>query len=184
MGNIAVLDTETNWEDEVMSLGIVTADSRDLVPRFEKYFVIVPEYLVGGMYSGSITPCRNTGCCFCTRDEMLTALKKLLEEEHVSDIYAYNARFDSSHLPELSDYSWFDIMRVAAYKQFNRAIPENAPCYSTGRLRSGYGVEAILRLLTGDCFCEEHNALQDACDELRIMALLGQPIEIYERARL
>ena len=71
-------------------------------------------------------------------------------------------------------------MKLAAYRQYNHAIPDNAPICSTGRLKSGYGVGPILRLLSGNCgYSETHNALLDAIDELKIMTLLGHPIEKY-----
>ena len=51
---------------------------------------------------------------------------------------------------------------------------------SFGRLRHGYGVEPILRLLSGNsAYRETHNALQDALDELAIMELLGHPPAAY-----
>ena len=60
----------------------------------------------------------------------------------------YNASFDKRHLPELHDgFSWRDIMKVAAYKQHNPHIPNHMPCCGTGRLRRGYGVEQMLRIL-------------------------------------
>ncbi len=44
----------------------------------------------------------------------------------------------------------------------------------------GYGVESILRMLSGDCgYCEVHNAICDAMDELTIMRLLGHSIDAY-----
>ncbi|MBS6163460.1 MAG: hypothetical protein KH847_06245, partial [Clostridiales bacterium] len=74
---------------------------------------------------------------------------------------------------------WHDIMKIAAYKQYNTKIPESAKCCKTGRLKNGYGVENIMRLL-GNCrYIETHNALIDARDELEIIKLLGQPINIY-----
>ena len=41
----------------------------------------------------------------------------------VTKIFAYNANFDRNHLPELRDYDWYDIMRLAAYRQHNPKIP-------------------------------------------------------------
>jgi len=59
-------------------------------------------------------------------------------------------------------------------------IPTSADCFRTGRLKRGYGVEAMLRLLSGDrTYCELHNAIHDAVDELEIMKLLGYKPEEY-----
>lgn len=97
-------------------------------------------------------------------------------------MFAYNAAFDHNHMPELSRLDWFDIMRLAAYRQYNFRIPRSAECYGTGRLKRGYGVEPMLRLLSGDCgYQETHNALYDAMDELEIMRLLGHGLEDYIR---
>jgi len=103
--------------------------------------------------------------------------------EKVDTIFAYNANFDHKHLPELDEYTWIDIMKIAAYKQYNKFIPQHADCCRTGRLKTGYGVEAILNMITGD-YSETHNAYYDALDELRIVELLGLGIEVYENAIL
>ena len=58
-------------------------------------------------------------------------------------------------------------MRLAAYRQHNPRIPATAELCSTGRLKRGYGVEDMLRLLSGNRgYRESHNALLDALDEL------------------
>ena len=73
-----------------------------------------------------------------------------------------------------------DIMRLAAYRQFNPCIPSDAECFSTGRMKRGYGVEPMLRMLSGRrSYYETHNALHDAMDELEIMRLLGYRPEEY-----
>ena len=116
----------------------------------------------------------------CTRSEAIADLRSWFQQYGVVSIFAYNACFDRNHLPELRDYDWYDIMRLAAYRQHNAKIPANADCCSTGRLKRGYGVEAMLRLLSGKRgYCETHNALYDALDELEIMRLLGHGLEAY-----
>lgn len=83
-------------------------------------------------------------------------------------------------MPEMRSFDWYDIMRLAAYRQSNPKIPASAECCSTGRLKRGYGVEAMLRLLSGNyTYCESHNAFYDALDELEIMRLLRHPITKY-----
>lgn len=80
----------------------------------------------------------------------------------------------------MRDFVWHDIMRMAAYRQYNPNIPKDAECWATGKLKSGFGVESIMRMLTGDkWYYETHNAVIDAIDELTIMALLGYPPEQY-----
>lgn len=74
-------------------------------------------------------------------------------------------------------------MRLAAYRQYNRAIPNPADCYKTGKLKRGYGVENVLRMLSiNEEYREIHNALLDALHELKIMQLLGCETREYDVA--
>ena len=181
---IAVIDTETNWHDEVMSVGVALADEESFCCVERHYFIFDPECRVGGMYSYVMNKTDVRGKT-CSRKDALAGLRNVLLDRGVKKIFAYNAKFDLGHLPELTDFEWFDIMRIAAYRQFNSYIPDTAPCCKTGRLKSNYGVEPITHILTGNTgYRETHNAVNDACDELRIMELLRLPIEKYEWARI
>lgn len=182
MDKFAVIDTETNWNDEVMSIGVVVADSETKKKIDSVYYIIDPEYRVGGMYSNELRLCEK-GVCVADRRRALKEIKQWLNTHHVQKLFAYNATFDKRHLPEYSKYEWYDIMRLAAYRQYNRAIPGSADCYRTGRLKCGYGVENILKMLSNNKgYCETHNAVLDAEDELKIMQLLGHEISKYEVA--
>lgn len=178
----AVIDTETNWNDEVMSIGVVVADSETKKKMDSVYYIIDPEYRVGGMYSNELR-FDEKGVCVANRGQALQEIREWLDSYHVQKIFAYNASFDKRHLPEYSGYEWYDIMRLAAYRQYNRAIPESADCYRTGRLKYGYGVENILKMLSKNkSYRETHNAVLDAEDELQIMQLLGYEISTYNIA--
>lgn len=182
MGKFAVIDTETNWADQVMSIGTVIADEHTFAPVSAKYHVIAPEFTIGGMYYDALFSDSRLKPIMCDRKQALEELRRWLSEHGVTAIFAYNASFDRNHMPELSGLVWYDIMRLAAYRQHNPRIPCTAPLCSTGRLKRGYGVEAMLRLLSGDgTYCETHNALHDALDELEIMRLLGHRPEDYIR---
>ena len=50
MGYFAVIDTETNWADQVMSIGTVIADRDTFRIIAVKYHVLPLECQVGGMY--------------------------------------------------------------------------------------------------------------------------------------
>lgn len=181
---IAVIDTETNWNNEMMSIGIVLSKEDDFRVTDQKYYIIDPECRVGGLFSNVLriqdVKGKNTD-----RQTALSEIKKWLSENKVSHIFAYNAKFDYGFLPELSGYPWYDIMRLAAYQQFNKSIPDTADCCRTGRLKRNYGVEPIMRMLSGNyCYCEVHNAVRDAIDELEIMRLLGHPVGEYEIAKI
>lgn len=180
MGYFAVIDTETNWADQVMSIGTVVADEHTFEILGSKYHVLTPEVEIGGMYESVVYLEEAGEPVVCTRREAMADLLSWFRELGVRDIFAYNAAFDRNHIPEFSRLRWHDIMRIAAYRQHNRAIPPTAECCSTGRLKRGYGVEPMLRLLSGNrTYRETHNALFDALDELEIIRLLGYGLGAY-----
>lgn len=180
MGYFAVIDTETNWADNVMSIGTVIADADTFQSVAAKYHILPVFCEIGGMYYDALFLDTPVKPILCTRREAMTDLLQWFARYDVSSIFAYNANFDRNHLPELKQLRWHDIMRLAAYRQHNPKIPCTADLCSTGRLRRGYGVEAMLRLLSGNRgYCETHNALFDALDELEIMRLLEHGLEDY-----
>lgn len=175
---IAVIDTETNIRNEVMSIGIVIAEDRNFEVIDSKYIIIKEAAKIGGMFSGVLyVDGLNTE--ESSRKKAMEEIRQFLGRYKVSSIFAYNASFDAGHLPELCDFDWRDIMKLAAYKQYNKAIPRNAECCSTGKLKKGYGVDDILRMLGEKNYSEIHNAMTDATDELRIMKYLGYPVGEY-----
>ncbi|NBH74067.1 hypothetical protein D3Z51_19105 [Clostridiaceae bacterium] len=180
----AVIDTETNWHDQVMSIGVVVADSKNRKKLDSAYYIIDPEYKAGGMYANELR-FDEKGTRVADRKTALKEIRQWLNTHGVEKLFAYNASFDRQHLPEYSEYKWYDIMRLASYRQYNRAIPDCADCYGTGRLKRGYGVESILQMLRKNRgYRETHNAVLDAEDELEIMQLLGHEIKVYEIALL
>ena len=50
MPYFAVIDTETNWVDQVMSIGTVIADAETFRPVAAKYHILPAYCEVGGMY--------------------------------------------------------------------------------------------------------------------------------------
>ena len=180
MGCFAVIDTETNWADQVMSIGTAIADSDIFRPIEIKYHILPAECEIGGMYEHTLYIETPVAPMLCTRAEAIADLRQWFISHRVEKIFAYNASFDRNHLPELRAMRWYDIMRLAAYRQTNPRIPANAELFSTGRMKRGYGVEAMLRLLSGQrSYSETHNACHDVLDELEIMRLLGHPLESY-----
>ena len=182
MGYFAVIDTETNWADQVMSIGVVIADSDTFAPIESKYYILPRECEIGGMYYDTLFIKTPVQPILCTREEAIADLKQWFRKYGITDIFAYNASFDRNHLPEMRNFYWHDIMRLAAYRQHNSKIPLTADCCSTGRLKRGYGVEPMLRLLSEKrSYHETHNAWHDALDELEIMRLLKHPLADYTR---
>ena len=52
--NFAVIDTETNWKNEVMSIGVLTANSNDFQRKDSRYYILPKEEAIGGMYSSTM----------------------------------------------------------------------------------------------------------------------------------
>lgn len=180
MGTFAVIDTETNWADQVMSIGTVIADADTFEMIEAKYHILPIECQIGGMYESTLFIETPVQPILCARNDAITDLRAWFGQFGVHSVFAYNASFDRNHLPELRDLEWFDIMRLAAYRQHNPKIPACAECCSTGRLKRGYGVEPMLRLLSDNrTYSESHNAFFDSLDELEIMRLLGHHLSKY-----
>ena len=185
MSRFAVIDTETTWGDAVMSIGAVIAESETFELVDKKYYILTPYKNHGGMYTYALYANNIEPDLECSREKAMNDLQQFLTDNGVSAMFAYNATFDYQHLPELSHLAWYDIMKVAAYRQHNPGIPQCADCYGTGRLKRGYGVESIYRMLSGDFeYCEMHNALTDAMDELIIMRMLNHGLTKYALAKI
>ena len=123
MGKFAVIDTETNWADQVMSIGTVIADADTFELITAKYHILPIECEIGGMYYDTLfieTPAKPI---LCTRAEAIADLRAWFGQHEVRSIFAYNACFDRNHLPEMRDFDWHDIMRLAAYRQHNPKNP-------------------------------------------------------------
>lgn len=181
MGEIfAVIDTETNWHNEVMSIGVVLARDKEFEVLDTKYLVIKEAAEVGGLFS-RVLYLEGQEVEIGRRVSAMKRLKRYLENNKVEAIFAYNASFDWRCLPELRDFNWYDILKKAAYRDFNPSIPNNAAFCTTGRLKSGYGVENIIRMFGERDYKEVHNALTDAVDELRIMKYLRYSIKTYNK---
>lgn len=181
---IGVIDTETNYFDEVISIGVVVADSVSFLPVDKLYLIIDPEYRKPAMFSFVLEHDRACIDGVLSRKNAIGKIIEFLNRYEVDSLFAYNANFDKSHLPEMRSFKWYDIMRIAAYRQYNKKIPVYCECYKTGKMKCGYRAEDIYQMLSGDrCYCEIHNAVTDAEDELEIMRLLEQKIDVYEIAK-
>ena len=170
MDYFAVIDTETNWNNEVMSIGVVIAEKDTFKKVDDLYFIVDPEYKIGGMFS-MVLPVKGRAPkdILLTRKIVMEKFKEAFEKYGVKDLYAYNGSFDKNLLSEL-----------ASYRQYNDKIPASIECCKTGKMKRNYGVEPMMQLLSGNRrYTEVHNALYDAADELEIMRLLGKTLEEY-----
>ena len=169
-----------------MSIGVVIAEKDTFKKVDDLYFIFDPEYKVGGMFS-MVLPVKGKKPkdILLSRKKSMEKIHSLFEKYQVKKLFAYNASFDKNLLKELTTYNWFDIMRIAAYKQYNDKIPASVECCKTGKMKRNYGVEPMMQLLSGNRrYMEVHNALYDAVDELEIMRLLGKKLEEYGVAKL
>ena len=180
MEYFALIDTETTWSGVIMTVGvlIVKSDTFDVVDY--RYYIVNESLREGGMFD-YIVHMKGIEEETISIKKIEIAIREYLAEKKVTSIFAYNAGFDKKCLSQLNSYHWHDIMRLAAYRQYNSAIPDTAQCCKTGRLKSGYGVENIMRMFGKRNYVETHNALIDARDELEIMRLLGYSIDLYPR---
>lgn len=182
---IAVIDTETNFSDQLISVGVVAVDSDSFKIVDEYYGIFDPEYKTFSMFA-HVLKYKGVNIDNVAKSQVIYSdLKRFLEKNQIKMVFAYNAKFDYGHLRELQSYEWYDIMRLAAYKQYNSKITDQFDCCKTGRLKCHYGVEDIYRLLSSNYgYCEVHNALADARDEMQIMKMMGHGLEVYDVARI
>ena len=181
----AVIDIETNWDDEAMSIGYVIANDSDFRPIKYGYYVL-GDVSHKGMYESALKLeafayryAGEVGYCG-SRERALAHIDQVFQQYEVQHLFAYNATFDQTRLPELNMYLWHDIVEKSAYKQYNPWIPAHIPTYKTGRMKSGYSAESVYQMVTQDLsFKETHNAYYDAIDELKIMFHLGHPVDTY-----
>lgn len=54
MGKFAVIDTEANWVEQVMTFGTVIADENTYQPIESKYHILPIECQIGGMYESTL----------------------------------------------------------------------------------------------------------------------------------
>lgn len=92
-GYIAVIDTETNWDGELISIGVVIAHRESFCAAAERYYIITPECHMFSLYGfalGAYQPATR-----CSRQEAVQDLRSFLDDYRVTDLFAYNAKFDS-----------------------------------------------------------------------------------------
>lgn len=69
MEKFAVIDTETNWNNEAMSIDIVIADGGTKERIASKYYIIIPKYKVGRLFSRKMFDClglqKGVGLALC-----------------------------------------------------------------------------------------------------------------------
>lgn len=174
----AVIDIETNWNQEMMSIGMVIADNERFAAIDKTYFIISPQYKVGGKYSRALRDMDKKYIKEYARATAISNLTTTLQKYEVKSIFGYNVQFDYRYFPELHHYVWHDIMRVAANVNINANLPLEEDYYRTGLLKHR-SFEHIMRLIYWKGYTESHNALCDAIDELQLMQIINQSLDVY-----
>ena len=75
MGRFAVIDTETNWADQVMSIGTVIADTDTFEVIESKYHILPRECQIGGMYYNTLFLEAPVKPLLCTRSQAIADLR-------------------------------------------------------------------------------------------------------------
>lgn len=93
MAHFAVIDTETNWEDKVMSIGTVIADADTFKPVCAKYHILPVFCEIGGMYYDALFLKTPVKPMLCTRQEAMGDLLHWLADYNVTTMYAFKRQF-------------------------------------------------------------------------------------------
>ena len=80
MGYFAGSDTETNWNDQVMSIGTIIADADTFSMVSARYHILTPEYRVGGMFSSTLFDESRLRPIVCSRQKAIGDLQTLFEK--------------------------------------------------------------------------------------------------------
>ena len=88
MDYFAVIDTETNWNNEVMSIGVVIAEKDTFKKVDDLYFIFDPEYKIGGMFS-MVLPVkgRTPKDLLFTRKIAMEKFKEAFEKKYWEDLF-------------------------------------------------------------------------------------------------
>lgn len=89
MGKIAVIDTETNWVDQVMSIGTVLADSETFRPLDARYYLFPAECQIGGMYEKALCLPTPAAPISLPREKAMADIALWLRKQRVQAIFAY-----------------------------------------------------------------------------------------------
>ena len=91
MGKFAVIDTETNWADQVMSIGTVIADADTFEFIAAKYHILPIECQIRDMYESTLFIETPVQPILCTRAEAIADLRAWFQQHGIRSIFAYNA---------------------------------------------------------------------------------------------
>ena len=179
---VAIIDTKTNYLGNAISIGVAIVNAQFEIQQAQYY--LIPEELMNEhaskddydivhvykTYYGRLFDCQNH-------------IRTILNQYNITNIYAYNAFYVKQTLPEMNNYNWFDVARIATYKQYNHKIPINTKCDENGQLLR-YTLSNVMELMTNGYYRYVNHALYNALDIIQLMKYIGLSIDKYEHAKL
>ena len=84
----------------------------------------------------------------------------------------------------MQNYHWYDIIKVAAHKQYNYKLPDNLMFNDQGRLLYKCNIKDLMEILTKTYFYYTNHALYDTLDIARIMKIVDLNINVYDCAKI
>lgn len=201
---VAVIDVETTWRDEVMSIGAVIVDTQDKYRILEiAYWLVTPFCYQPAMFSRAIDLSMVKERSFFYKkgnrvldsvtekedsfEKCIAGLQALLDCHDVSSCFAYNGHFDKRHLLDIDGVAWFDLVvpftsyDLNPYISSQKIPPENLGVGKAGlRLVKEYSFFNIMRYIPG-CkrYYETHNGCVDAFEEAMAMQMMKLPRDEY-----
>lgn len=181
---IAIIDAKLNFIDEIISIGIAIVDAKTFEIKTAEYFLVPEELIIDGFNNGNITIAHTYQTYFGAHKDIENHIRKLLNQYNITNIYTFNGKFIYSKLTGLQKYHWYDIMKVAAYKQYNYKLPDNLMFNDQGRLLYKCNIKDLMEILTKTYFYYTNHALYDVLDETKMMKLLDLNINVYDCAKM
>ena len=176
---IAIIDAKLNFIDEIISIGIAIVDAKTFKVKTAEYFLVPEELIIDGFNNDNITIAHTYQTYFGAHKDIENHIRKLLNQYNITNIYTFNGKFIYRKLAGLQKYHWYDIIKVAAYKQYNYKLPDNLMFNDQGRLLYKCNIKDLMEILTKTYFYYTNHALYDTLDIARMMSLIDLPIEQY-----
>ncbi len=180
---IAIISVKTNSMGHAIAIGVAVIDANQWQLQQAQYYIISDELLCYYTYD-NIYLSHVYKSYFGKLGDVENHIRKTLTKYQITNIYAYNAQFVCKTCPGLHMYYWYDIMKIAAYKQYNSYLPSNIDYLDNGRIKYKYNIPHIMEYLNISYFRYVDHALYDVLDELRIMKTLNININTYDIAHV
>ena len=181
---IAILDAKTNFIDNIISIGVSIVNAKTFEVKTAEYFLIPEELIVDGLNNNNVNIHHIYKTYFGAQKDVENHIRKLLNQYGITNIYTFNGKFIYKQLTGLQNYHWYDIIKVAAHKQYNYKLPDNLMFNDQGRLLYKCNIKDLMEILTKTYFYYTNHALYDTLDIARIMKIVDLNINVYDCAKI